>query len=155
MCSCLIFWFIIHVWKSQTPWLGLVLQFLQFIEPLSKLWNVSSNIQSKRCLWWLRWWIWPSDIRFIPLPFYVVTSVVYQNSCMFAICLLHLDILLMHMFCDNTHFLLMLIGFGRHFINNSTSFMFRQKCINTFYLTLNEQTLQHNKVDTLNKRYPQ
>ncbi len=37
---------------------------------------------------------------------------VYQNSCTFTICLLHLDILLMHMFHNNIHFLLMLIGFG-------------------------------------------
>jgi hypothetical protein len=33
--------------------------------------------------------------------------------------------------------------------------MFKQKCLNTFYLTVSEQTLQHNKVDTLNKMYLQ
>ncbi len=154
MCNCLIFWFVIHVWKNQTPWLGLVLQFLQSIEPFSKLWNFSSKIQSKRCLWWLQWWIWPSDIQFIPLPSYVC-HLCCQNNCTFAICFFHLDILLIHMFHNNIHFLLMLIGFGNHFIKNSTSFMFKQKCLNTFYLTVSEQTLQHNKVDTLNKMYLQ
>ncbi len=44
--SCFIFWFNIHVWKNQTSFLGLIMQFSQAIESHLKSCNLFNKIQN-------------------------------------------------------------------------------------------------------------